>query len=128
MKPQVLLYTRDAAFDDLLAEALSGTDAIVLSARTVSDALQIVCERGRELAFALLDFDGGCRGMTLLSAMHTCYDELPILVTTSKDAEHATALAYENGARGCLTKPSRAALLTSAIAELKETQRELAAA
>jgi DNA-binding response OmpR family regulator len=128
MKPQVLLYTRDATFDDLLAEALSGTEALVLSARTVSDALQIVCERGGELAFALLDFDGGCRGMTLLSAMHTCYDQLPILVTTSKDAEHATALAYANGARGCLTKPIRAALLTSAIAGLKETQGELAAA
>jgi DNA-binding response OmpR family regulator len=128
MKPQVLLYTRDVDFGGLLAEALSGTDATVLSARTVADALQIVCERGRELAFALLDFDGGRRGMTLLSAMHTCYEQLPILVTTSEDAEHATALAYANGARGCLTKPNRAALLTAAIADLKGTHRHLAAA
>jgi DNA-binding response OmpR family regulator len=128
MKPQVLLYTRDATFDGLLAEALSGTGATVLSTRTVSDALRIVCERGRELAFAVMDFDGGCRGMTLLSAVHTCYEQLPILVTTSEDGEHATALAYANGARGCLTKPGHAALLTAAISDLKETRRQLAAA
>src|SRR5882762_2097028 len=85
MKPQVLLYTRDLDFDGLLAEALSGTRTIVLIARTVADALQIVCQRGRELAFALMDFDGGCRGMTLLG-----FEQLPIVVTTSKDAEHAT--------------------------------------
>ena len=30
-----------------------------------------------------------CRGMTLLSAVHTCFEQLPVLVTTSRDAEHA---------------------------------------
>ena len=62
------------------------SEAIVLMAQSVADALQIVCQRGRELDFALMDFDGGCRGMTLLSAVHTCYPQLPILVTTSKNA------------------------------------------
>ena len=128
MNSQVLLYTRDPNFDGLLSEALSATGAIVLIARTVADALQIVCQRGRNLDFALMDFGGGCRGMTLLSAVHTCYEELPVLVTTSEDAEHATALAYANGARGCLTKPSHAASLTAAIADLKENRRQLAAA
>jgi len=128
MKPQVLLYTRDCNFDGLLAEALSGTDAIVLIARTVADALQIVCQRGRNLDFALMDFDGGCRGMTLLSAVHTCYERLPILVTTSEDAEHATAVAYANGARSCLTKPRHASMLTAAIADLSATHDQLVAA
>ena len=128
MKPQVLLYTRDPNFDGLLGEALSGTGAIVLVARTVADALQIVCQRGRDLDFALMDFDGGCRGMTLLSAVHTCYEQLPILVTTSEDAEHATAVAYANGARSCLTKPRHASMLTAAIADLNAAHYQLVAA
>jgi hypothetical protein len=33
----------------------------------VGDTLQIICRRARELDFALLDFDHGCRGMTVLS-------------------------------------------------------------
>jgi DNA-binding response OmpR family regulator len=128
MKPQVLLYTRDPNFDGLLAEALSGTGAMVLVARTVPDALKIVCQHGRDLDFALMDFDGGCRGMTLLSAVHTCYEELPILVTTSEDAEHAAAVAYANGARSCLTKPRHASMLTAAIADLNATHYQLVAA
>jgi DNA-binding response OmpR family regulator len=128
MNAQVLLYTRDPNFDGLLGEALSGTGAIVLVARTIADALQIVCQRGRNLDFALMDFDGGCRGMTLLSAVHTCYEQLPILVTTSEDAEHATAVAYANGARSCLSRPRHASMLTAAIADLKATQYQLMAA
>src|ERR1700682_5731963 len=128
MKPQVLLYTRDPNFGGLLLEALSGTGAVVLIARTVADALQIVCQRGRNLDFALMDFDGGCRGMTLLSAVHTCYEKMPILVTTSEDAEHATAVAYANGARGCLNKPLHAATLTDAIADLNAAHHQLVAA
>lgn len=129
MKPQVvLLYTRDRGFDGLLGEALSGTGAIVLIARTVAEALQITCHRGRELAFALMDFDGGCRGMTLLSAVHTCFEHLPIVVTTSKDAEHVTAVAYANGARACLNKPLHAARLANAIAQAMGPVRQLVAA
>ena len=114
MKPRViLLYTRDARFDSLVGEALSGSGAIVLIARSVAEALQIICQRGRELAAALMDFDGGCRGLTLLSAIHGCFDQLPILVTTSKDAEHVTAVAYANGARACLSKPTHSARLAN---------------
>jgi DNA-binding response OmpR family regulator len=129
MKPQVvLLYTRDHSFDGLLGEALAGTGALVLVARTVGDALQIVCRQGRELDFALMDFDGGCHGMTLLRAVHTCYEQLPILVTTSKDADHATAVAYANGARGCFNKPLHAAMLADAIADLNAAHHQLVAA
>src|ERR1700720_710587 len=95
--PLILFFTRDAYFAQSIREALSGTDAIVLIARDVRDGLQIVCQRGRELDFALMDFDDGCRGMTLLSAVNTCYERLPIVVTTPGDAEHARSLAYANG-------------------------------
>jgi DNA-binding NtrC family response regulator len=116
MKPKlVLLYTRDRGFDSLLGAALSGSGAIVLIARTVADALQIICQRGRELAFAVMDFDGGCRGMTVLSAIHTCFEHLPIVVTTSKEAEHVTAVAYANGARTCLDRSVPSAQLANAI-------------
>jgi DNA-binding NarL/FixJ family response regulator len=79
---------------------------------------QIVCQRGRELDFALMDFHDGCRGMTLLSAVHTCYERLPIVVTTLEDADQASSLAYANGARTCLKKPLSAAGFAEAIADL----------
>ena len=124
----ILLFTRDPRFDRLVREVLLGTGAIVLMAENVADALQIVCHRGRELDFALMDFDGGCRGLTLLSAVHTCHQQLPILVTTSEDAEHVTAVAYANGARTCLNKPLQAAALVHAIADLNAPHDELVAA
>lgn len=114
-----LLFTRDADFARSAREALLGTGAIALLAQDVSHALQIVCQRGWELDFALMDFDGGCRGMTLLSAVHTCHQHLPILVTTSNDTEHATAVAYANGARACFNKPLRGATLAKAIVDLR---------
>jgi len=126
--PLVLLYTRDRTFDQVLARALFGTGTIILIARSVGDALQIVCRRGRELDFAVLDFNDGSRGMALLSALHTCCDKLPTLVITSKDLEHASAVAYANGARVCLTKPLPAELLANAIADLHPSQPQLVVA
>jgi CheY-like chemotaxis protein len=129
MKPRlVLLLTRDHAFDQLVSEALFGAGAIVLIARSVADALQIVCQRGRELDFALMDFDGGGRGMTLLSAVHIFHEQLPILVITSEATKHATAVAYANGARACLTKPVLAAELADTIGKVSEPDTQRAAA
>jgi DNA-binding NtrC family response regulator len=116
--PVVLLFTRDGDFGHSVREALVGTGAIVLTARDVRDALQIVCQRGRELDCVLLDFDEGCHGMTLLSAVHTCYERLPIVVTTPEDAEHARSLAYANGARACFKRPLSAAGFAKAISDV----------
>ena len=124
----VLLLTRDHNFERLLAEALLHHGAVMLIARNVGDALQIVCARGRELDFAVIDFDDGCHGMTLLSAVNTCRPELPIIVVTSGDAYHAAALAYANGAAACLAKPISAAELEIVIRELGEPKLELEAA
>jgi DNA-binding NtrC family response regulator len=116
--PLILLFTRDGDLAQSVREALSGSGANVLVAQDARGALQIVCQRGPELNLALMDFEEGCRGMTLLSALHTCYERLPVLVTTSTDTEHATAVAYANGARTCLNKPLQATTLAHAIAEL----------
>ena len=126
--PIILLFTCDPTFDQMVSEALVETGAIVLTARNVAQALQLVSKRGRELSLALMDFEGGCRGMTLLSAIHTCYQELPILVTTSNDASHAKAVACANGARVCLNKPVSAAQLASTIEDLQQAPASLAAA
>src|SRR5258708_35373474 len=67
MKPRlILLFTPDRTFDQLVREAFLGIAATVLIARSVADALQIVCQRGRELAFPWLDFASGGRGITPL--------------------------------------------------------------
>jgi CheY-like chemotaxis protein len=126
--PLILLFTRDGDFAQSVREALLGAATIVLIAGDVRDALQIICQRGRELDFALMDFDEGCRGMTLLSAVHTCHPQLPVLVTISSDAEQTTAVAYANGARACLNKPLRAATLASAITELHAPRDQQVAA
>ena len=114
--PLILLFTRDGAFAQSVRDVLFETGATVLIARDVRDGLQIVLQRGRELDSALMDFDDGCRGRTLLSAVHNCYEQLPIVVTTSEEAEHAISLAYANGARTCLKKPLSAAGFAEAIA------------
>jgi DNA-binding response OmpR family regulator len=114
--PLILLFTRDADFAQSVRDALFETGATVLIARDVRDGLQIVLQCGRELDSALMDFDEGCRGRTLLSAVHNCYEQLPIVVTTSEEAEHAISLAYANGARTCLKKPLSAAGFAEAIA------------
>ena len=127
MKPRlVLLYTRDHNFDRVLIEALLGIEAVVFIARSVGDTLQIVCRRGRELDLVVLDFNDGCHGMAVLSAIDTYCEKLPTLVITSKEQQES-AVAYANGARVCLSKPLQAALLTNAIAGVNTTHHQLAA-
>jgi DNA-binding NarL/FixJ family response regulator len=124
----VLLDTRDHNFDRVSTETVCGTGAVVLVAGSAADAPQIVCSRGRELDFIVLDFNDGCRGTTLLSAVHTCCEKLPTLVVTSKDSEHTGADAYANGAQLCLNQPLSAALLANAISEVIAPDQVLVAA
>lgn len=122
----VLLLTRYRDFEKLLTEALRESDATVLVTRNVGDALQIVCTRGAELDFAVIDRDD-CHGLTLLSAINACRHELPIVVMTSGEAYHCAALAYANGAALCLAKPITSVELKLAIQELRRPKLELAA-
>lgn len=122
----VLLLTQDCDFEKLLKEALLESDATVLVTRNVGDALQIVCTRGAELDFAVIDRDD-CHGMTLLSAINACRHELPIVVMTC-EAYHCAALAYANGAAACVAKPITATELALAIHDLRAPKLELAVA
>lgn len=125
----VLLLTHDREFEKLLAEAvLKSGAAIILVTRNMGDALQMVCARGRELDFAVVDFDDGCHGMTLLSALDACRANLPVVAVTSSDAYHAAAIAYANGVAACLAKPISRAEMEIVIRELREPKLELSAA
>lgn len=124
---QALLFTFDAEFEAMVRQALLGTDTILLIARTVGDALQIACQQGRALDLAIMAFSEDCHGMTLLSAIHGCYEQLPTLVVVEEDSGHGSALAYANGACICLSKPVSLRELTKAIADLQPA-RQLAAA
>jgi DNA-binding response OmpR family regulator len=124
----VLLYTRDDDFRNIVRQALRDTGTIVLIARTVEEALQIVCRRRRELDLAIMSFNEDCRGITLLGAIRGCSDQLSALVVIDKDSEQARALAYANGARFCLSKGVSPVELANAIADLELTAPQLAVA
>ena len=119
----VLLLTRDPNVEDSVVQAMLPSGSIVLFARDLGEALQIVCARGGELDLAIIDFDDGCQGMTLLRAIAACQEELPIVVVTSRDVYQA--LAYANGAAACLAKPITAEEIAIAFEALKGPKREL---
>jgi DNA-binding response OmpR family regulator len=123
-----LLCTRDDDLEGVVRRALWGTGTLLLIARTIDDALQIVCRRRRELDVAIIAFSEDCHAITLLSAIHGCYEQLPTLVVVDEDSEHASALAYANGARSCLSKPVSPVELANAIADLQPAARQLAVA
>ena len=79
-------------------------------------------------ALFVIDFDDGCHGITLLSAIQTCRPELPIIVVTSSDAYQAAAIVFANGVEACLAKPISAAELKIVIEELAEPKLQLVAA
>jgi DNA-binding NtrC family response regulator len=119
----VLVLTRDRSFERMLSEALR--DAVVLKARDASEVLQIISGRGGELDLAVIDFDQGCHGMTLLSAIKSCFEKLPIVVVVSSDTYHAAALAYANGAAACVAKPVTGAELEIVLQQLREPKLKL---
>ena len=124
---EALLFTFDAEFESMVRQAVLGTEIILRIARTVDEALQFVCQQGRGLDLAIMAFSEDCHGMTLLSAIHGCYEQLPTLVVVDKDSGHASALAYANGACICLSKPVSLRELTKVIADLHPA-RQLTAA
>jgi DNA-binding NtrC family response regulator len=129
MNPRfILLLTCDAGFQTLLSDALSDGETVVRVARSAGEALRVVCERTQKLDLAVVDFDDGCHGMTLLSALNVCQPDLPIVAVTSRDAYHGAAIAYANDAAVCLTKPISAAELRMVIEKLGEPKLQLACA
>jgi len=78
------------------------------------------------LDFAIVDFEHGSEGLTLLRAINALCRYLPIIVVTRDDDSHVAA--YTNGAAACLAKPVSVAQLVSTIRKLGLFEPELAAA
>src|SRR5205823_14399171 len=70
--PVILLLTNDPQLEETVAETLSENGGVSHLAYDPGDALQVVCGLGRHLDLAIIDFDHGAHGMTLLrSEEHT---------------------------------------------------------
>ena len=123
--PFILLFTNDNELKDLVAQALSGIGGVTHLARDANEALETV--RGApSLDFAIVDFEHGSEGLTLLRAINALCRYLPVIVVIRDDDSHVAA--YTNGAAACLAKPVSVAQLVSTIRKLGLFEPELAAA
>ena len=114
--PVMLLLTNDNELEELVADALSGIGGISHLTRDAGDALEIICGV-HDLDLAIIDFEHGPHGMTLLSAISALRGDLPVIVITHDDEKHVEALAYTNGATACFSKPISTTQLVAAIRE-----------
>ena len=103
--PVIVLLTRDPSLENIVADALLATKGIGYLARNAGDALKIVCGTGRDLDLAVIDFEHGPHGMTLLKAIDACRKNFPVIVIMHEDQEHVELLAHANGAVECFSKP-----------------------
>ena len=117
--PVILLLTNDAGVEDLVAGALSDIGGISHLTRDASDALDTICGV-HDLDLVVIDFEHGPHGMTLLSAISTLREDLPVIVITCDDEEHVEELAYANGATACFSKQAVSTQLAETIRELSE--------
>jgi DNA-binding response OmpR family regulator len=100
-----LVLTNDPRLESQFRHASRGEARTIAVVHDVEVALRSVCARLHELDLVLLDFPEGQCGIPLLSALHSCREELPVVIFTSTDSYHTSALAYANGAAACLVKP-----------------------
>ena len=117
--PVIVLLTNDNGLEDSVADALLEIGGVSHLTRSAGDALEIICGV-HDLDLAVIDFEHGPHGMTLLSAINTLREDLPIIAITRDDEEHVEALAYANGAAACLSKQAVATQLAQTIRELSE--------
>jgi len=121
-----LLLTRDPNFENIVTDALKDIGAKILVRHDIDHALEVGCSRAGQFDVVIID-RADCHGITLLSALHTCRHDLPVIVIASDEASHCAALAYANGAAACLAKPVTASDLKVVLGQLCEPKLELAA-
>jgi DNA-binding response OmpR family regulator len=121
--PVILLLTTDNELEESVAETLSEIGGVSHLTRVAGDALEIICGVG-DLDLAIIDFEHGSHGMTLLSAISTSRGDLPVIVVTHDDEKHVEALAYTNGATACFSKPISTTQLIAAIREFCGSKTE----
>lgn len=121
--PVMLLLTSDNELEELVADALSEIGGISHLTRDAGDALKTICGVN-DLDLAVIDFEHGPHGMTLLSAISTLREDLPVIVIARDDEEYVEALAYANGATACLSKQAVATQLANTIRELSKPRAD----
>lgn len=119
----MLLLTNDNKLEELIADALLEIGGISHLTRDAGDALETICGVD-DLDLAIIDFEHGPHGMTLLSAISTLREDLPVIVITQDDEKHVEELAYANGATACFPKQAVAMQLANAIRELSKPRAE----
>lgn len=125
--PVMLLLTDDHVLEHLVAKELSAMGGLSHLTHTAGNALEIACGAD-DLDLAIIDFEHGPHGMTLLRAISTLRKDLPVIVITRDDEKHVEALAYANGATACFSKKAVAAELANTIQQLCTTTLEHALA
>lgn len=119
----MLLLTNDNKLEELIADALLEIGGISHLTRDAGDALETIWGVD-DLDLAIIDFEHGPHGMTLLSAISTLREDLPVIVITQDDEKHVEELAYANGATACFPKQAVAMQLANAIRELSKPRAE----
>lgn len=122
-RPVILLLTNDDGLEDLVARALSEIAGISHLTRDAGEALEIICGV-HDLDLAVIDFEHGPHGMTLLNAIGTLREDLPVIVIIRDDEKQVEELAYANGAAACFSKRAVATQLANAIRELTKPRSE----
>jgi len=115
--PVTLLLTNDHASEDLIAKILSEIGGVSHLTRAAGEALETICGV-KDLNLVIIDFEHGAHGMTLLNAIRTVREGLPVIMITHDDEQHVEALAYANGAAACFPKPVLPAQLAIAVRRL----------
>ena len=121
--PVMLLLTNDNELEESVADALSEIGGISHLTHDPGDALETICGI-HDLDLAIIDFEHGPHGMTLLSAISALREDMPVIVITRYDEEHVEALAYANGATACFSKRAVATQLANAIRDLSKARSE----
>lgn len=121
--PVIFLLTNDNGLEDLVARALSEIGGVSHLTHAAGEALETICSV-HDLDLAIIDFEHGPHGMTLLSAISTLREDLPVIAITRDDEEHVEELAYANGATACFSKQAVATQLVETIRELSKPRPE----
>jgi CheY-like chemotaxis protein len=121
--PIMLLLTDDNELEELVADTLSKIGGISHLTRDAGDALETICGVN-DLDVAIIDFEHGPHGMTLLTAISVLREDRPVIVITRDDEQHVEALAYTNGATACLSKQAVATQLANTIRQLCTSRLE----
>ena len=126
-RPVTLLLTNDPQLEDSIAQGLVEMGGLSYLARDASEALQTVRGLGRDLDLAVIDFEHTAHGMSLVSAISMCREDLPIIAVRRDGEKYFEALASASGAVACLTKPVTAREISAAIRQFCKPEPELAA-